>query len=233
MIPVLGDDESARTLLGSLGCANPAPLEIIVVDGADSPGLDRFCELAGVRWQASPPGRGRQLAAGAQASRGDILWFLHADSQPPRDGVQIVRDHITAGHVGGWFRFRFTGPNTWYKRLLEWAINLRTRAGVPYGDQGLFLTRPAYEAAGGFPSDPLFEEVPLVKNARQTGRFQSVSAEIGVSPRRWDRDGWIRRTLLNRLLALGFGLGVDTRRLAAMYNARPFSGNVTSKDAEI
>jgi hypothetical protein len=71
---------------------------------------------------------------------------------------------------------------------------------------------------GGFADEPLFEEVPLVRAARERGHFAAVSAAIGVSPRRWERDGWLRRSLGNRLLAIGYMLGISPRRLARRYD---------------
>jgi hypothetical protein len=82
------------------------------------------------------------------------------------------------------------------------------------------MTRAAYEQAGGFADAPLFEEVPLVRALRRAGRFDSVDAAIGVSPRRWERDGWVRRTLENRLLALAYMAGISPHRLARRYRGR-------------
>ena len=74
-----------------------------------------------------------------------------------------------------------------------------------------------YDAVGGFADTPLFEEVPLVRALRGRGTFTRVAAAIGVSPRRWERDGWLWRSFGNRLLALAYLLGVPPRRLARRY----------------
>ena len=128
--------------------------------------------------------------------------------------------HIEAGAVGGWFRFKFENERCWQARLLAFLINLRARIGVPYGDQGLFMRREAYMQAGGFPPRALFEEPPLVKRLRKTGRFAPVAATLGVSPRRWKRDGWFRRSLKNRLLALAYILRRSPDKLAREYFGR-------------
>jgi hypothetical protein len=121
---------------------------------------------------------------------------------------------IDSGAVGGYFRFRFCGVRRWYKALLEHAIHLRSHWGVPYGEQGIFATREFFDVCGGFAATPLFEEVPLVKALRRQGRFDALPIPIGVSERRWERDGWWRRALGNRLLALGYMMGVSPARLA-------------------
>jgi hypothetical protein len=106
--------------------------------------------------------------------------------------------------------------------VLQWAINLRASIGIPYGDQGLFISRKAYEQSNGFAATPLFEEVRLVRELRRQpgGRgFHALHTSIGVSPRRWERDGWLKRTLHNRYLALAFMLGVAPAKLVQRYHA--------------
>ena len=112
------------------------------------------------------------------------------------------------------------GKVTWYKRLLASFINIRARFGVPYGDQGLFIRNSNYMAMDGFRDAPLFEEVSLVKTARGLGNFVEIATPIGVSPRRWEQDGWFRRTLENRLLALGYMLGISPQTLSRRYRPK-------------
>jgi hypothetical protein len=88
-----------------------------------------------------------------------------------------------------------------------------------YGDQGIFVTRAAYEEGPGFAAEPLFEEVPLVRYLKRCGGFVALDVPITVDPRRWERDGYLRRTLHNRVLALGHLLGVPPPRLAQWYRA--------------
>jgi rSAM/selenodomain-associated transferase 2 len=218
VVPVLGDVAELRGLLDALG-TEPAR-ETIVVDGRGDPDCRKLCEDRGCGYVASRPGRGHQLRVGAERAGGRILWFLHADAQPPPGAAALVRAAVRPGAAGGSFRFRFDGPRTVTRRFLELSIALRSRlGGVPYGDQGLFFTREAYALAGGFADEPLFEEVPLVRSVRRLGRFVVLQQAIGVSSRRWERDGWLRRTLENRLLAIGYMLGVPPRTLARRYRA--------------
>jgi rSAM/selenodomain-associated transferase 2 len=217
VIPVLGDAAPLARLVGQLRALTPPPAEVLVVDGAGSAQCCALCAREGAAYTATRAGRGHQLHHGAMRSRGDVLWFVHADAEVPGGAVAAIRAAIAAGAAGGHFRFRFAGAPAWHKALLAALINLRARYGVPYGDQGIFATRAAYAAAGGFPDVPLFEEVELVKGLRRAGRFVTVRAAIGVSPRRWERDGWLRRTLENRLLALAYMAGVRPERLAARY----------------
>lgn len=217
IIPVIGDNEMLERLLGRLRGLPVAPDEIVIVDGGSSAGCRSLARRFRCVYVGTRAGRGHQLHAGALRASGDVLWFLHADAEPPEDGVGQIRTRYLAGAAGGFFSFRFAGNVTWYKRALAQLINWRTRFGTPYGDQGLFVGRSTYDAVGGFADTPLFEEVPLVRALRQRGEFTRLAAEIGVSPRRWERDGWLRRSAGNRLLALAYMAGVPPRRLARRY----------------
>ncbi len=171
--------------------------------------------LAG--WRALP---GRQLLAGAALAQGDALWFLHADSRLSANPVLAMQLAIEQGAVGGYFRFRFDAPRAWPASLLEAAIAFRCRFGIPYGDQGLFMLRQAYVEAGGHSPWHLFEEVSLVRGLRRLGRFPALREPLFVDPRRWHRDGWWRRTWVNRNLALAFARGVPPDKLAARYHSK-------------
>lgn len=220
IVPVLNDDRDLARLLEHLAAEHPRPLEVIVVDGADDAHCTAVCRKFGARRLQTAAGRGHQLNVGAAATRGDVLWFLHADALPPEQCISLIERTMMPGVVGGFFRFRFAGPVTWYKNALQWLINLRTQIGIPYGDQGLFAERNVFFAVGGFAEAPLFEEVPLVRGLRRAGTFRNIDASIGVSCRRWERDGWLRRSLANRLLALGYALGITPEVLARRYDRR-------------
>jgi rSAM/selenodomain-associated transferase 2 len=219
IIPVLNDLPALEQLLIHLTAMQAPGTEIIVSDGGGNPDCKQLCDAHAAIYLPATACRGRQLVLGAKHSSGDILWFLHADSEPVDNSVALIRAHIKAGHSGGFFSFHFLGKPCWQKSLLEYAINLRTRMGIPYGDQGLFATREAYLKSGGFDNTPLFEEVRLVRNLRKHGGFKRLSAPIGVSPRRWERDGWLTRTFQNRWLALAHFFGVPAERLTHRYKS--------------
>jgi rSAM/selenodomain-associated transferase 2 len=223
IVPVLHDDAELDRLLRLLRAMAAPPDEIIVVDGAASEACRAAAQRMNCVYVSTRAGRGHQLHAGALRAGGTVLWFLHADATPPPDAVRLVRAAHDSGHVGGYFRFCFTGPPAWHKRLLAALINLRTRVGIAYGDQGIFVSRDAYARSGGFADVALFEEVPLMRQLRRDGKLARLAASVGVSPRRWERDGWIRRTLCNRALALAYLAGVPADRLARHYRAPPES----------
>ena len=226
IVPVLRDDGALDGLLPALRELDSPPQRVIVADGAPSAQTAALCHRHGARWMAAPAGRGLQLSAGVSAANrrdsggeAEVLWFLHADSRPHSHAAGAIRAAVAQGAVGGYFRFRFGGPRSALKSLLERSIALRCRFGMIYGDQGLFVTRSAYQAGPGFAAQPLFEEVPLVHFLKHTGRFGALDLPITVDPRRWERDGYLRRTLHNRVLACGHLVGVSPMRLAQWYRA--------------
>ena len=172
------------------------------------------CRAAGAFWVPARTGRAGLLALGAAHCRADVLWFLPADCEPHADALAAIRHSIDAGAIGGYFRFRFAGPRTLAKRLLEQCIAWRSRHGSARDDQGIFVTRAAYASSPGFTLQPVFAEIALVRALKRTGRFAALDLPITVSPRRWERDGYLRRTLANRALALFFAFGVAPATLA-------------------
>lgn len=217
IIPVLDDLQALKSLLAHLSTLQGSVEEVIVCDGAASHECEQLCTKTGAIYLTTTACRGHQLSLGANRSCGEILWFLHADSKPATNSPELIQAHISAGNNGGYFSFQFQGKPCWQKKWLARAINLRNRFGIPYGDQGLFAIREAYIKSGGFESTPLFEEVRFVRNLRKQGSFKRINSPIGVSPRRWERDGWLKRTLLNRWLALAHALGASPERLAHRY----------------
>ncbi|MDE0680601.1 MAG: TIGR04283 family arsenosugar biosynthesis glycosyltransferase [Gammaproteobacteria bacterium] len=217
VIPVYRDRQALERMLTALAALDPQPSEVVVVDGGSEPDIEALCAGSGCRYLASRACRGDQMDRGARAASNELLWFLHADNTPRPDSIAVIRAHMGTGTVGGWFRFVFERERCWQARLLAFLINLRARIGTPYGDQGLFMRRDAYRQAGGFPPRALFEEPPLVKRLRKSGRFAPVTAALGVSARRWKRDGWFRRSVRNRALALAYILRRSPDDLARRY----------------
>jgi rSAM/selenodomain-associated transferase 2 len=220
VIPCYHDEDKLADVLRELRQLPDSAPEIIVVDGAGDPACRRVCQQYDAHWLAAEPCRGQQLRTGAALAKGDVLWFLHADNRLPADPLRAMRLALAQGALGGYFRFRFDRPRAWPALLLEPAIALRCRFGIPYGDQGLFMRRNAYWEAGGHSPLPLFEEVDLINGLRRLGRFMPLHDPILVNPRRWHRDGWWRRTWINRNLALAFARGASPALLAARYRSK-------------
>lgn len=217
VIPCHQDEQPLERLLSELRSLGESVQEILVVDAAGSSKCQELCRQYEAVYMSSSPCRGAQLRAGAAKATAEVLWFLHADARLSGNPLAAIDQAFMSGGIGGFFRFRFAGPRPWPAPLLERAIALRARFGTPYGDQGIFMSRKAYLETGGFPAWPLFEEVPLVQKLRQQGRFIGLKQAILVDPRKWNHEGWWRRTWKNRLLATAFALGIPPKHLAGLY----------------
>ncbi len=217
IIPVWQDNHALARLLADLQQAGCAANEIIVVDGNVDPDCRILCQKYQARWIPSKACRGLQLDTGACAASGDVLWFVHADTVIHANALSEISACMVTDAVGGYFRFCLDGLDNWCSRFFAMVTNWRTRIGIPYGDQGLFMSAAAYRQSGGFPHQPLFEEVRLVKRLRQLGKFTMLPQFLATSPRRWQRDGWWRRTLINRGLALAYRFGVPAGCLHSWY----------------
>ena len=216
IVPVLADTAAVEQLLAHI---SPDPrLEVIVVDGAADSRLDEVTlERADVRLLRSRRGRAVQMNAGAEAARGDWLLFLHADSRMPVGWLDAF-EGATRGAAGGWFRFTLDHP-AWQARVIERGVRWRVRwLGLPYGDQGLFARRDVFASLGGYRDLPLMEDVDFVRRLAAGARLVEVPAAIATSARRWERDGWFRRSVRNTALVLLYFAGVAPSRLAAWYS---------------
>jgi rSAM/selenodomain-associated transferase 2 len=165
-------------------------------------------------------GRGAQLREGARLATGEWLVFLHADTRL-EPGWTAALQALPAEVVGGAFRFSIDSERREY-RALEAAVALRCRLlRLPYGDQGIFVRRRAYEATGGFSPIPLMEDVEFVSRLRRTGPLAFPPVRAFTSPRRFERSGLVSATLLNWWVLGLYAAGQPPERLARIYDAGP------------
>jgi rSAM/selenodomain-associated transferase 2 len=210
-------DEAARlpTILAAL---RPVAAEIIVADGGSSDDTLSIAAACGAIIVRAPRGRGTQLAAGAASASGDWLLFLHADCRLASGWEAAVRAFVAApGAAGraGYFSFALDEAGAAARRL-ERVVRWRCRLlALPYGDQGLLISRALYDRVGGFAAIPLMEDVDL---ARRLGRHRlaPIAAPLYGSARRYAR-GYLRRMLRNLLCLSLYFCGVPPRRIARLY----------------
>ena len=194
--------------------------EVIISDGGSTDATGTIADSAGARLLSGPAGRGAQLRAGAVAARSDWFLFLHADTHLSRDWPERAGDHMTSRpETAAYFRLKFRSDSG-AARLVEAGANLRARlAALPFGDQGLLIARSLYEAAGGYPDQPLMEDVALVR-ALGRKRLVLLDAEARTSFARYERDGVMARVMRNNTILARYALGADPVRLADDYSVQ-------------
>lgn len=220
IIPALNAADQLRLTLTALSAGQDADAiaEIIVVDGGSR---DETCAVArdfGAHVIPSARGRGAQLRVGASAATAPWLFFLHADTRPDPGWSEAILPFLAepARDQAAVFRLRFDDAGR-AARIMERGIAWRTRVlGLPYGDQGLLMSRRFYDALGGYNDLPLMEDVDLV---RRIGRRRIVPLDhrVTTSAARYRRDGYGPRVARNLSILTLYFLGVPPAHLARLY----------------
>jgi rSAM/selenodomain-associated transferase 2 len=216
IVPVLNEAAAIEAALAPLQPARRAGAEIVVVDGGSLDGTAALAAPLADRVLASARGRAVQMNAGARASRGATLLFLHADTVLPEGALAAVE---SATRDASWGRFdvAIEGGDPLLV-VVAFGMNVRSRlTGIATGDQAIFARREAFEAAGGFPEVPLMEDIAFTRALRRQGRPACLRQRVLTSGRRWERHGVIRTIVLMWRLRLEYALGADPHRLARRY----------------
>ena len=215
VIPTLNEASLITDTLQRL--LNIPDVEIIVADGGSADQTVELAQAAGAHVVQCHPGRGKQMNAGASLASGEVLLFLHADTQLPKDFCEHIWRVMRANNSAGAFRLQI-GAKGWMLRLVEFAANLRSRwFRMPYGDQAIFVRASVFYEIDGFRNWPLMEDFDFGQRLKKNGKMKLVPASVITSPRRWQRLGVIRTTLTNLACVIAFQLGVSPATLAGWY----------------
>lgn len=202
------------------GCIESAARadEIIIADGGSNDGTPEIARSMQAHVVASKTGRGIQQNTGASFATSDVLLFLHADNRLSQDCITQIRKLAASSEsIAGAFKQRIDTRGLKY-RLLEWGNLFRAkRRRLPFGDQGIFISRTLFNALGGFRDVPFLEDVILMKAISNDQEISVLPGPIIVDARRWKRNGVIRQTLINRSILKRFGKGASPDELIAEY----------------
>lgn len=215
VIPTFNEEATLQTLLERLKL--DPPHEIIVADGGSTDGTRRVAEHAGATVVNAQAGRARQMNAGAAQASGEHLLFLHADTLPPANYQQVIRENLQKPHISfGAFRFELSGELP-ASIIIEAMVQLRCRiCSTPYGDQGLFMRRSLFNHLGGFPEWPVLEDLHMVRGLKRLGKLHLASESALTSPRRWQESGTLRTWWRHQRMLAAYYLGMPPERIATM-----------------
>lgn len=218
VVPALNEAAGIGATLRPLAPWRRLGHEVIVVDGGSADGTPALAAPLADRVLAAPRGRARQMNAGAAAATGDVLLFLHADTRLPDGALDAVRAAVERGARWGRFDVRIAGRSRWLA-VVAALMNLRSRlTGIATGDQAIFVVRAAFDAVGGFPDQPLMEDVELSRRLRRrAGRPACLRAKVVTSGRRWDERGVWRTIWLMWTLRWRYWRGTPADVLARAY----------------
>ncbi len=218
IIPALDEEAALAETLTSLVALRRAGHEVIVVDGNSRDGTLEVAQAAADSAFVAPPGRATQMNLGAARARGDVLLFLHADSQLPDHADAAIAAALHGGARWGRFDVTIRGRPRVLK-LVGALMNARSRlTGIATGDQGIFVERTLFLLTGGFTEIPLMEDIAMSKTLKHlAGRPACLRARIATSGRRWETRGPWRTIVTMWRLRLAYALGADPARLARHY----------------
>lgn len=221
IIPVLDEASGIVAILQRLQPLRAQGAEIIVADGGSTDASRTLAEPLADLVLTSPRGRGCQMNTGAAAGQGPVLLFLHADTLLPANAMEAILLAIRRGAAWGRFDVRIDGSACGLG-LIAFMMNWRSRlSGIATGDQAIFVTRAAFEQAGGFPDIPLMEDVAFSSRMRRLTKPACLRMKVLTSGRRWEKNGVVTTILNMWRLRLRFFLGANPTDLANDYGYSP------------
>jgi rSAM/selenodomain-associated transferase 2 len=222
IVPVLNEAVLLEEFLGHLRAID-AEAEIIVVDGGSSDETRAIAQRLADRAVGATRGRASQMNAGVAIARGEVLWFLHADLEPPLNSItQITALLANANVVGGCFRLRYP-RREWIYRISDSLGNVGVRVfRFALGDHGIFCRRSVFAQVGGYPIVPILEDAEIYRRLRRQGRMMQLPGEIVSNPRTFEAHGRYRTTAVYFLILALYVLGVPIGVLNKIY--RRFRG---------
>lgn len=217
VLPTLNEGEGIEATLRALQAWRSAGHEVIVVDGGSSDDTAALARPLANAVLSAPRGRARQMNAGAAHARGDVLLFLHADTALPPDADQLIQAATVAGAQWGRFDVRISG-RAGMLRVVAAMMNWRSRwTGIATGDQAIFVRRDVFERVGGYPDQPLMEDIELSSRLRQVARPACLRPPVLTSGRRWESRGVWPTIFLMWRLRWRYWRGASAQQLAEAY----------------
>ena len=233
VIPLLNEADNLPKLMGHLAHLNPAPYQVILVDGGSTDNSVAIAKelieglidsspsvISGqvIDWQIieSAAGRALQMNAGAELAMGDVLLCLHADTQLPN---HAIADITSAVRQAAWGRFDVRlDSSAWMLKVVSQMINWRSRfSGIATGDQAIFIKKPLFEQLGGYPQQPLMEDIELCKRLKAIGKPACLRSKVITSARRWQQYGTWRTIGLMWHLRFDYWRGVSADNIKQRY----------------
>lgn len=218
IIPTFNEaSQIKQTISKTLAAKGAHPAEIIVADGGSTDDTVAIAKECGaITLLSGRKGRGAQMNTGAAAAKGDILYFLHADSIPPKNFAANIIRARNAGAISGCFRLTFDYKH-WFLQANCWFTRFNVNA-VRFGDQSLFITKDVFYKTGGFKEDlVVMEDQEIIHRIKKHGKFKVMNAAITTSARKYRVNGIYKMQLIFFRIWLLYYLGYSQDHLLKLY----------------
>lgn len=217
VMPALNEAGNLDATLEALAPLQQRGVEVIVVDGGSDDGTVEQARRRATAVCTAPRGRARQMNAGAALARGDVLLFLHADTRLPPEADRLVAQAMAREAVWGRFDVTIQGQSALLP-VVAALMNIRSRwTGIATGDQALFVKREVFQRLGGFPDQPLMEDIELSRRLCRLSRPACLRPKVTTSGRRWDTRGVWPTIFLMWRLRWRYWRGESAEQLARQY----------------
>lgn len=219
IIPTYNEADYIQQLLNYLQKhADSSVLEILVVDGQSTDNTPDAVRKTGLNCIISPQkGRAAQMNLGARQAKGDILYFIHADSFPPKSYVTDIFQKIELGAESGCYRFSFDSDK-WMLKINSWFTRF-DRLMCRGGDQTLFIKREVFEELNGFKNYAIMEDFDLIKRLRERGTFHIIQKSAIVSARKYEENSYLRVNFINLVIFMMFYFGASEKTMVHAYKS--------------
>ncbi len=227
IVPLLNEADNLPQLIAHIVRLDPAPQQVILVDGGSVDGSVAITnnvlksteiDQSAINWRIieSTVGRAQQMNAGAILATGDVLLFLHADTELPADAIDNVQQAVVQ-YDWGRFDVRLDSREPLLK-IVGLMINQRSRLmGIATGDQAIFIKKSLFEQIGGYPDQPLMEDIELCKRLKKIAQPACLKSKVITSARRWQQHGTWRTIFLMWHLRFDYWRGVSPDVLKQRY----------------